>query len=82
MIFDIGIKFLIGGLIIFFIVFANICYDWTEPSYTKKERLIISLMTSFFHSYKFFLKGVVILFLLDLAMKYLLIFFKTVNIGF
>jgi len=71
MIFDIGMKILIFGLIVFFIIFAVFCYYWTEPSYTRKEKLIIAFMVSFLHSCVIFPLGVVILFLVDLATKYL-----------
>jgi len=68
--FDIGIKILIGGLIIFFIIFANFCYHWADP-HTKRERLIIAFMVAFLYSCLIFPVGVIILFLIDLAIKYL-----------
>lgn len=73
--FDIGIKILIIGIIIFFVVFANFCYHWADP-HTRRERLIIAFMISFLYSCIIFPIGVIVLVLIDLIIKYFPIVIK------
>lgn len=68
--FDIGIKIFIGGLILFFIIFGNFCYHWSDPN-TKKERLIIAFMVPFLYICLIFPIGVLILFIIDGLIKYI-----------
>lgn len=60
MIFNTGVRVFILVLIIFFIIFAMLCYRWANI-YSQKERLIIAFMVPFLYISLILPIGIIIL---------------------
>jgi len=76
--FNIGIKILSIGVLIFFIIFFYFCLLWTErfeekPGQKKKIKVAVisAFMVSLLYSFKIFLIGVAILAITSLILKYI-----------
>jgi len=69
-IFDIGIKILLGGTSIFFLVFFIICAGWGRPKHPERH-IMIGLLLSILYSFLVFLGGFLILVLINILYKYL-----------
>jgi len=74
-IFDIGIKILLGGTSVFFLVFFILCSGWAKPKHPERH-FIIGFLMGMFYTFWFLLGGVLILVLINLFSKYLFPFLK------
>ena len=70
LIFDIGIKFLLLSLPVFFLVFFFVCYSWAKPVHPKKS-IIIGIAVSILYSFLFFLIGFILIVVISLVLPYL-----------
>jgi len=76
LIFDLGIKLLILAIIIFFLVFSYLCYQWSAM-HERRERIIIAVVVPLLYSFVIFFIGFIVIGLVSLALKYLPTFLKT-----
>jgi len=59
--FDIGLKVLFIGGLLFFGIFSYICASWTGRDPKEKQTIMTGALVSFFYSFKVFFIGTIIL---------------------
>lgn len=68
-VFDIGMKILLSGTFVFFLVFFFLCVNWAK--HTHPERHIkIGFLVSMLYTFLFFLTGLLLLALINFFYKY------------
>lgn len=70
LIFNLGIKIILGITVIFFIVFFFLCFSWSSI-HTKQQRIVIATTVSFIYSFAVFALGIVLVAVVSLAYQYL-----------
>lgn len=76
--FNLGIKILLAGLAVFFIIFFYFCLLWTErfeekPGQIKKVKIAVisASVVSLLYCFKIFLIGVAVLAAISLFLEYI-----------
>jgi len=75
-IFDIGIKILLGGTSVFFLVFFFLCSSWAKPKHPERH-FIIGFLVSLLCTFWFFLAGFLLLVFVNILYKYFFLILKS-----